>query len=170
MSDALYFPHEFEGEVVHHDLGTMRYTVVFLPDEIAATLPFAGNPRLRFSGEVGEAPIAAAWQPVRGRWYAMLSKPLLKATGLAVGDVTTVRFRIEPQDSVERAPELENVLDAEPALRRAWNALTPGLRRGQTRRLLTAKTSATRLKRLAEIVAALKGEAAWPMPPKRKAR
>jgi hypothetical protein len=168
VSGALYFPHEFEGEVVHHELGTMRYTVVFLPEDIAATLPFDGNPRLRFSGEVGEAPISAAWQPVRGRWYAMLSKPLLKATGLGVGDVTTVRFRIEPQDSVERAPELEAVLDADPALRRAWDALTPGLRRGQTHRLLTAKTSPTRLKRLGEIVAALEGRAEWPMPPKRR--
>ena len=161
------YPHEFEGGVVEHWLGTMRYTVIFLPDEIAATLPFAGNPRLRFSGEVGDHEIAAAWQPVRGRWYAMLSKPLLKATGLGIGDVTTVRFRVEPQESVDRVAELEAVLDADAALRAAWDLLSPGFRRGQTHRLIQAKTAPTRLKRLGEIVAALKGEADWVTPPKR---
>lgn len=168
MSDGLFFPHEFEAEVVHHDLGTMRYTVVFLDEDIAATLPFDGNPRLRFTGEVGEAPIAAAWQPVRGRWYAMLSKSLLRQAGLVVGDRTTVRFRVEPADAVDRVTELEAVLAERPELRTAWDALTPGMRRGQTHRLLSAKTPPTRLKRLGEIVAALTGAAEWPMPPKRR--
>ncbi len=62
------YPHAFEGRIVHHDVGTYRYTVVFLPTEIAAALPLAEHPRLRFTGEIGDVPLSGAWQPVRGRW------------------------------------------------------------------------------------------------------
>lgn len=165
-----YFPYEFEAPIEHHYLGTMRYTAVFLPATIAARLPFDQAPRLRFSGEINDAPIAAAWQPSKGRWYAMLSKNLLRETGLSVGDAATVRFRLEPLDAVDRSPELERALAGKPALRAAWEALTPGMRRGQVHRLNQAKTAPTRAKRLGEIVAALAGEADWPMPPKRKPR
>ncbi len=65
---AAWFPHGFAGPVVRHDVGTYRYTVVFLPPEIAARLPLAEHPRLRISGEVSDLPFSGAWQPVRGRW------------------------------------------------------------------------------------------------------
>jgi hypothetical protein len=65
----MIYPFSFEGEVVHHDVGTYRYTVIFLPADIAGQLPFAEHPRLRVTGEVAEIPFSGAWQPVRGRWY-----------------------------------------------------------------------------------------------------
>jgi hypothetical protein len=71
-----YYSHAFEGRIEHHDVGTYRYTVVFLPRELALSLPLEEHPRLRVSGEVAEVPFSGAWQPVRGRWYLMLSKPL----------------------------------------------------------------------------------------------
>lgn len=170
VSDLNYFPYEFEGPVEHHFLGTMRYTAIFLPAEIAARLPFDKAPRLRFSGEINDAPIAAAWQPSKGRWYAMLSKPLLRATGLGPGDMAQMRFRLEPLDAVDHSPELERALQARTDLRAAWEALTPGMRRGQVHRLNQAKTSTTRSKRLAEVLAALGGEAPWRTPPKGRPR
>jgi hypothetical protein len=78
---ALY-PHEFEGGIVHDSLGSYRYMVVFLAEPLAAELPFAGRPRLRFSSEIADIPFEGAWQRVRGRHDAMLGKPLLKAAGL----------------------------------------------------------------------------------------
>jgi hypothetical protein len=96
-----YFPHAFTGPIEHHDLGTYRYTVLWLPEDIAAQLPLAEHPRLRISGELNDAPCQGAWQPSRGRWYLMLGKPLLKTTGLSVGCLAELRFRVEPQDELE---------------------------------------------------------------------
>lgn len=151
-----FFPYAFEGAVVHHDLGGMIYAAIFLPDDLAAELPFDG-PRLRATGEVNDVAFAAAWQPSRGRWYMMLSKKLLRDAGLTVGDVAEVRFRVEPTDQVDAHPDIERALDADDALRRAWDALTPGKRRGWTHRVGSAKTAPTRLKRLAELTTALSG-------------
>ena len=100
------FPHQFDAMIEPHDLDTYRYTVVFLPDELAATLPFAADPRLRISGEIADHPMTAAWQPCRGHWYLMLSKPLLKAVGLTIGMTAEVRFRLEAQDDVEMPASL----------------------------------------------------------------
>lgn len=55
-----YFPHPFTGPIEHHDLGTYRYTVIWLPEEIASALPFAGQPRLRISAELNDEPCAGA--------------------------------------------------------------------------------------------------------------
>jgi hypothetical protein len=76
-----HFPYQFEAMVEPHDLGTYRYTVVFLSDELIAELPFAQHPWLRISGEINDHPMAGAWQPSRGRWYLMLSKPLCGQRG-----------------------------------------------------------------------------------------
>ncbi|HEX8387649.1 MAG TPA: YdeI/OmpD-associated family protein [Sphingomonas sp.] len=152
-----YFPYAFEGEVVHHDLGTMRYTAIFLPADLAAELPFDVNPRLRATGEVNDVAFAAAWQPSRGRWYMMLSKKLLREAGLSVGDMAEVRFRVEPADSVDEQPDIARALAADPALATAWDSLTPGRRRGWTHRVASATGAATRLKRVAELTAALSG-------------
>lgn len=151
-----YFPYVFEGTVVHHDLGGMIYTAIFLPDELAAELPFDGA-RLRATGEVNDVAFAAAWQPSRGRRYMMLSKKLLRDAGLTVGDVAEVRFRVEPTDQVDLHPDIERALDADAALRRAWDRLAPGKRRGWTHRIASAKTAPTRLRRLDELTNALSG-------------
>ncbi|MEL6797536.1 MAG: hypothetical protein AAFO89_12030, partial [Planctomycetota bacterium] len=81
-----YYPFEFEAEVVHHALGTYRYTVVFLHDRLIEHLPLAEHPRLRMSGELRDIPFEGAWQPVRGRWYVMLSKAVLRQGPFEVGD------------------------------------------------------------------------------------
>jgi hypothetical protein len=72
----------FEGRIVVRDYDRYRYTVVYLPDEIANELPFEESSRLRFHGVIGASPIAAAWQPAVGRrWYCILSKRTLRASG-----------------------------------------------------------------------------------------
>ncbi len=150
------YPHQFEAAVVHHDIGTYRYTVVFLPDAIARTLPFDRHPRLRMSGEIGEVTFRGAWQPVRGRWFVMLSKEVLRAGGFAVGDSVDVRFRIEDPDAVEVPDLLRRALEADAAARAGWAALTSGKRRGLVHRLVSAKTAPTASRRLAEVLAALR--------------
>jgi hypothetical protein len=148
-----YFPHAFTGPIEHHDLGTYRYTVLWLPEDIAAQLPLAEHPRLRISGELNDAPCQGAWQPSRGRWYLMLGKPLLKTTGLSVGCLAELRFRVEPQDELEVPTLLATALAANAAAQDRWDALTPGKRRALTHHVAAAKTAPTATRRVAQAVA-----------------
>jgi Bacteriocin-protection, YdeI or OmpD-Associated/Domain of unknown function (DUF1905) len=147
-----YFPHEFDATVEHHDLGSYRYTVIFLDPDIAAKLPFDQHPRLRISGELNDHPFTGAWQPSSGRWYLMLGQPLLKATGLSVDCVATIRFRVEPQDEVDVPAELKRAVDANGDAAQRWAALTPGKQRALAHRVLSAKTATTQGKRIADVL------------------
>lgn len=152
-----WFTHEFEGPVARHVIGgTLRYTVVWLPADLAETLPFAGAPRLRIEADVAGHPVHGAWQPAGGRWYLMLSKTVLKAAALAVGDVVTVAFRVVDQAQVDVPEELAAALARDARARRAWEALTPGAQRGMAHRVASAKRAETRAARVVEVVEALR--------------
>lgn len=153
----MFFPYGFETRIAHHDLGTYRYTVVWLDEDIAADLPFDGQPRLRIVGEVADVPIEGAWQPSRGRWYLMLGKPLLKAAGKGVGDEVEVRFRLAPPDDVVLPEALERALDADPQARSAFELQTIGKQRALAHRVGSAKGAATIARRVAEVLDALAG-------------
>lgn len=163
-----FFPHEFRGEIVHHRLGTYTYTVIFLPPPLARTLPFTGARRLRISGEVGDIPFEAAWQPSKGRWYMMLSRSMLKDGGWALGDSVPVRFRVEPDTAVTVPPALQAALAADRRARATWTAATPGQQRAMAHRVGSAKTEPTLRKRLDEALALLRtGTAIYPRGPQR---
>lgn len=153
-----YFPFEFESEIVHHNVGTYRYTVVFLDQRLHDHLPLKEHPRLRISGELRDIPFDGAWQPVRGRWYLMLAKDQMRDGEFEIGDVVTVRFRVEDQDSVDVPRELERMLATNADLTEAWKALAPGKQRGLAYQVSSAKTEATRSKRLRLVTDALRGK------------
>jgi hypothetical protein len=155
-----YFDHAFEARIVPHDVGRYCYTVVFLEPAVAAELPFGDQPRLRFSGEIGDVPFAGAWQPLRGRWYAMLSKEVLREGGFAVGDLVEVRFRVEDPDVVEVPDALVRALARDPQARAVFEGLSAGRRRGLSHHVRAAKTEPTERRRVAEVLAALAG-APW---------
>jgi len=146
----LHFPHSFEAMVEPHDLGTYRYTVVFLADDLVPQLPLIDHPRLRISGEINDHPMNGAWQPSRGRWYLMLSKPLLRATGLEIGLTAEVRFRVEPHDQVEMPDALVRALQASAEAQARFDALTAGKQRALSHRVLSAKTAPTEARRVGE--------------------
>ena len=147
-----YYPHSFEAEVVHHNVGSYVYTVVFLAPDLVKDLPFDKYPRLRFEGELNDALFEGAWQPVRGRWYVMLSKTLLKEARLSLGDTARVRFLVTDQDYVEVPPELSLALAENVAAAEVWESLSAGKRRGFAHRVLSAKTAPTKAKRVAEVL------------------
>ena len=153
-----FYPHSFEAEIVPHFVGTYRYTAVFLPADMIEALPLDRYPRLRVSGEVGDIPFSGAWQPVRGRWYLMLSKALLKDGGYAIGDRVEVRFRVEDQETVDVPDILERALEADADAMAAWQAASAGKRRGWAYRIAAAKADATRQRRLDEVLKALTGD------------
>ena len=145
-------PYEFTARVEAHDFETFAYTVVYMPEDLVAALPLDRYPRLRIEAEVNGVPLKAALMPTGGRWYLMLSKATLKRAGLTLGDTAHVAFAVDDQDAVDVPPALAEALDAEPELRAAWEALTPGRRRGLAHRVASAKTAPTIAKRVAEVI------------------
>jgi hypothetical protein len=155
-----HFPYEFVGTVQHHFLGRLRYTVLWLPEALAAVLPLSRHPRLRISGELNEQPFSGAWQPSRGRWYLMLGRPLLKAANLSLGDEVEVRFGIEAQDELVVPQTLKEAIESRPGAAQIWATLSVGKRRAVVVYVDGAKTGITLVKRLGQVVRWLEDGAA----------
>ncbi|MEM9088982.1 MAG: YdeI/OmpD-associated family protein [Cyanobacteria bacterium P01_F01_bin.53] len=149
MSD---FPHTFDSPIVQHSVGTYAYTVVFLPEEMNEEMPFDQFPRLRVRGEINHLPFAGAFQPVRGRWYLLLSKKKMKAGGFVIGDWVHVTFRIDDQEAVEVPDMLRLALEENPHAMATWEKLSAGKRRGLAYRVSSAKTAPTQKRRVAVVI------------------
>jgi len=154
-----FFAHEFDAPVAHHDVGSdrYRYTVVFVPQAVAAALPLDAHPRLRINAEVDDYPLDAALNPVRGVWYILLSKKVLNSIGRRVGDRVTVRFRVADQDAVDVPEALLAALRRDAEMQSCWDALTPGRKRSLAHRVGSAKTPETQARRVAEVFEMMTG-------------
>ncbi len=152
MTDAEY---SFKTRVDKHDFGKFAYTVVYLPKGVASKLPLDKNPRLRINVVISKTLIKGALQPTKKGWYFMLSNKILKKLGLAVDDEVKVNFTIANQDAVDVPDDLLLVLARDPITQSAWNALTPGRRRGFAYRVASAKRKETREQRILELLALL---------------
>jgi Bacteriocin-protection, YdeI or OmpD-Associated/Domain of unknown function (DUF1905) len=155
-----YFDHEFETVVAQHRVGKYNYAVVFLDPALVADLPFKQFPKLRFEGEVNDFPLAAAWQPSQGRHFAMLSKTVLKETGLKPGDVVHLRFRVADQGAVDPPAEILAAIEGNPAFAATWEALTSGRKRGFSIWVDSAKSTAVRQRRLLALIDGLREDPA----------
>ncbi|MEL7491107.1 MAG: YdeI/OmpD-associated family protein [Pseudomonadota bacterium] len=155
-----FYPFQFEGEIVEHDVGarTYVYSVVFLPKPLHKDLPLEQHPRLRLTGEINDHPFDAALTPVRGRWYILLSKKVLKAINAMIGDTVEVRFDIANQDAVDIPDRLQAALKTDKQMMKLWNEQTPGMQRGLAYRVASAKMEKTQAKRVNEVFSILKGE------------
>lgn len=151
-----YFAYEFDAPIEIHRIPPYRYRVVWIPADVAARLPFGRSRRLRIDGEVGDVPIRRALMPVRGRWYLLLNPSILKALGATVGDVVDIRFNVASEREVDVPHELAEALRAKPTLQKRWNSLTPGLQRGLSYLVDSAKRGETRARRLAAVLAELR--------------
>jgi hypothetical protein len=149
------FPHTFEAPLEMHGVGKTRviwYTVIFLPHTAATKLPLKDNPRLRVRGEINDVPFEGAWIPAGdGRHYLIVSRALRKATAIEMGARCAIRFCIDDQDRVSMPEDLSSLLKRDKVLAKVWASLTPGKQRGYAYRVESAKTEATRTKRLVEL-------------------
>jgi hypothetical protein len=89
-----------------------------------------------------------------GTWFFELSRPQMRANGLAVGD--EARFTLEEAEEVP--PDLLAALD-EAGLRHAWEELRPALRRQWAEPVFAAARPETKTKRIGRIIAALRARA-----------
>lgn len=93
-----------------------------------------------------------------GRNLIGLSHANRAAAGLEVGDEVTVRLELvaEPVDA-DVPDDVAAALDADPAVRARFDALTVSQRRQQVRVIDQAKTAPTRERRIANLVDELSG-------------
>ncbi len=149
MSD---YPYNFVAKIVKYDFGTMFYSVVYIPKQVASQLEFGKSKRLRIDGEVQGIRIEGALMPTKGRWYLMVSKKLQKLCGVSIGDHVSVSFDIANQDSVTVPRELHSALVANDSAREVWESWTAGKRRGFCHRVDSAKMPETRERRVEEVL------------------
>jgi hypothetical protein len=149
---------EFTGRIETLEWGKSIYTIVRLPDEVAERLAAEGARRVE--GEINEFPVnlAPTRAPVLEETFLWTGKSLLDRIGLEPGDKVEVRLRKAPDDEVETPDDVAAALRAGDATH-LWEALTPGKRRGLLYQIGTAKTQATRDKRIAKLIGELGGVA-----------
>jgi hypothetical protein len=146
----------FDAVIEPLDWGGTIYTIVRLPPEVVDAL----GPTRRVEGEFAEHPVNLAI--TRGPAdlidgpFLWSGRSLMGRTGLRPGVVFEARLRPAPDDGVELPRDVANALRSGGALD-AWEALTPGKRRGLLHRIETAKRAETRAARIAALVRDLTG-------------
>lgn len=151
-----FFDREFEAEIVRHVIGNgprkVTYTVVWLPQDIEAKLPFDDFPRLRVTGEIADVPFEGAWQPAgeHGK-YLMVPKQVFASAEVSVGDRVEIRFKITDQNAVDVPEALQDAIDSDDDLTKAWAELSAGKQRAFAYRVSSAKTEKTITKRVDEV-------------------
>ncbi|WOO39669.1 YdeI/OmpD-associated family protein [Rubellicoccus peritrichatus] len=144
--------HRFSANVAIHDFGRMKYTVVYLPKRIEKELRLLEMPRLRVEGLIHGEPFSGACQPTGKAWYLILSKRILKEAGLNVGDKVEGQLSIADQEAVDIPEDLQLELDRNSNIRKKWDALSAGKKRGLAYRVASAKRLETREQRIFEVL------------------
>lgn len=147
---------EFEAPIEYHDFGRMGYTVVYLPENMKAQLPFKQYPRLRVNADILGYPIDGAFQPGQGRTYLIVSSAALKEIGAQLGDVVYIQFTVADQDAVDVPDDLQASLKQDKVALKVWQRLSPGKQRAYCHSVHSAKTKTTIEKRIAAVLHSLK--------------
>jgi uncharacterized protein YdeI (YjbR/CyaY-like superfamily) len=94
-----------------------------------------------------------AWQSAPGKGhYAMLSEQVLAQAERKVGDEATLAFNVVADDFVAVPDDILKALERSKQAQRTWDTLSPPQRRAAVAQLESAKTAATRARRLARVL------------------
>lgn len=132
-------------------------TGVEVPAEVVDGLGDGKRPRvvITINGHSWRSRVASTG----GRYLVGISAANRSASGIAEGDEVEVALEAdtEPREVVE-PPELTAALDADPEARAAYDRLAYTHRRRHVLSIEGAKTAETRQRRVAKVVAALRGD------------
>jgi len=144
----------FEGRIEPLLWGRATYTILLLPPHVAADLAARGAKRVE--GEINDHPVnlGLARAPVVEGPFLWAGQSLLDRLDVAPGELLDIRLRPAPDDRVDTPDDDAAALRAADATA-AWEALTPGKRRGLLYQIATAKTAPTRHKRIAALIQTL---------------
>jgi bacteriocin resistance YdeI/OmpD-like protein/uncharacterized protein DUF1905 len=130
-------------------------TGIQVPDEVVEALGSGRRPAVKVT--VNGYTYRSTVAPMGGAYMISLSAEHRAASGLAGGDEVEVDLELDtaPRE-VDVPPDLSAALDAEPAARRTFDALSYSNRSWHVLQVTGAKTDETRQRRIAKSVAALK--------------
>lgn len=142
----------FEGCIEPMIWGRATYTILRLPSDIAAKL---GDAK-RVEGEINDHPVnlAPTRAPVIEDAFLWAGQSLLDRIGITLGERVEVRLRPADPDAVDVDDDILSALRAADVLHR-WGQLTPGKQRGLLYQVASAKTAATRQKRIGKLIEGL---------------
>ncbi len=141
-------------ETIH---GTMKATVVFLPEAIVKKLP---EGRVRTAGTLNGAPFDLAVQYKKdGSRYFSVGSILRRAARVKEGDRVTVVFQLTDPNKLVIPEEMEAVLEQDDEAWKVWNTFTQGYQRSLVYYITSVKNSDSRIKRALEIAEKAKARA-----------
>lgn len=143
----------FEAAVEPMIWGRATYTVFRVPEAVLTVL---GRTR-RVEGEIAEHPVnlALSRAPVFDGVFLWAGQSLLDRIGIDPKERVELRLRPAPDDLVDLPDDINHALIAQDQLT-VWETLTAGKRRGLIHQVTSAKTDATRQKRIAKLLQGLK--------------
>lgn len=129
---------------------------VLLTDEQVAALGGGKTPPVRFT--VNGTTVDGRIGRMGGQNLLGFNKAVRERLGVTAGDEVSVTIELAAgPPPVDVPADLAAVLDADPALRAAFDALAPSHRKEHARSVADAKRPETRQRRIAAVVGALSG-------------
>jgi hypothetical protein len=155
-----FFEHRSTSRVTTHTFTpksgkgrSLTYRVVFLTPEVERSITFGRGNRVRFIGEFEGVPMQGAWQSAPGKGhYVMLSAQVLEQAERDVGDEATIAFTVVADDFVAVPDDVAAALERARSANRAWKALSASQQRALLAQVESAKTAATRARRIERLV------------------
>ncbi|MDP0400374.1 YdeI/OmpD-associated family protein [Tsukamurella strandjordii] len=130
-------------------------TAIMLTDEQVAALDGGKRPAVRVT--IGDRTARLRVAPMGGCNMIGLSKASRKELGVEIGDTVDATIELDDAErTVDLPDDLAAALDADPAVRAAFDALSYTRRKEYARGVTEAKRAETRERRIAAVVDALR--------------
>lgn len=126
-----------------------------LTPELTKALPFDRYSRLRVNAELNGRPHEGAWVPMAGVYRMMMSKRVISALDIEIGDAVHVAFELADQDGLPPTPEIDRALEEMPDLQEAWLAMPIGKRRNRAYRIAKLKSAEAKARNVDKLIEAL---------------
>ena len=143
--------------------GKFAWHYVEFPHDVKALFGKRGDVRVKCL--INGVAVDRALMPTKSGFHIIvLGGELRKKAGLKKpGDPVQVELWLDPDpDRINVPEELAETLDFMPEMKRAWDKLTPGLKRGMCHWVDSGKTLPTRAKRVTEVIRRLEtGTLRW---------
>lgn len=147
MPDYISFDATIEALV----WGKNTYTILRIPDDVAAALKAQGARRVE--GEINDHPVnlALSKSPEVDGVFVWTGKATMDKLDVSPGDPLEVRLRAADPDDVDVPDDVMAAVRAAGKID-AWGALTAGKQRGMLYQITSAKRAETRAKRIAKLI------------------
>lgn len=137
------------------ELGGKTATGFAVPDEVVTALGSGRRPPVTI--RIGSHTYRSTVAVMDGRFVVPLSAENRQAAGVAAGDDVEVELALDTAPREVEVPEdLAAALDADPAARRTFDALSNSNRKWHVLQVTGAKTDETRQRRVAKAIATLR--------------